>query len=111
MFIPLVISGLRVILNFPILLNLIVDIGVLIYTILGVVNLFGELPGSNWCRRYEHPRGPTMPTSECLHWKLVLTILMGISAGLTILVWYVALSCFLKPLPLFSACPVSRIKF
>jgi len=84
MCLPLVISGLSVIFNFPILLNLIMDVEVLTHIIPRVVNLFDELPPSNLCRWHNYPGEP--PIRQCLHWKLVITILIGISAGFTILV-------------------------
>jgi len=87
---PIVISGIRGRFDVPILLNVAIDVMLLVCIIPGVVDFITEIPNSNswWCRRNTYPAPPVLD-AKCLHWKLIVTILMGISAGFTLLIWYV----------------------
>jgi len=84
----LVFSVVNTFVNFPILLNMIVDVVLAAFTIAKVVRLIEAFPNSAWCQtRYRYPnRDPIYPHPKCGHWKLVVTILMGIVAGFSIII-------------------------
>jgi len=86
MSIPLIVSGISAVHNFPILLNVVVEILVLALIIPRVFDLFVGFPNSNWCRPSGWLEEPPVP-ANCLQWKLVVTILMGFNAGFTLIVW------------------------
>jgi hypothetical protein len=88
LFVSLVFSVINILANFPILLNIIVDVVLAAGVIQWVVRLLIAFPDSNWCRiQYPYPR-PGYPTPEpipphpkCEDWKLVVKILTGIAGG------------------------------
>ena len=84
---PLVISGISALFNFPILLNVVIDVVLLACIIPRVINFIAAIPNSQWCQP-TYP-GPPLPDVKCLHWKLTLTILMGVDSGFTLLIWCV----------------------
>ena len=89
----IVFSALNIFVTIPILLSMVVD-GVLAgYVIARVVGFIESFPDSSWCQtRYNYPgRTPIPPPAGCGHWKLVSTVLMGITAGFSILIAYVVL--------------------
>ena len=88
---PIVISGINTLIVLPILLNVVADIVLLACIIPRVVHLIVAIPNSQWCQPYTYPGQPSnpLPNPDCLHWKPILTVLMGISAGFTLLIWYV----------------------
>ena len=90
---PLVISGINILIILPILLNVVVDIVLLACIIPRVVDLIVAIPNSSsqWCQPYSYPGQPSppLPDQNCPYWKSILTIVMGISAGFTLLIWYV----------------------
>ena len=89
---PIVISGINTFIVLPILLNVVADIVLLAYTIPKVVHLIAAIPnsGSQWCEPWSYPGQPTpLPDPDCPYWKSVMTILTAISAGFTLLLWYV----------------------
>ena len=82
---PFVISGISALIKFPILLNVIVDVVLLACIIPRVIDFITGIPNSLWCQPNTYP----VPDAKCLHWKSILTILMGIGTGFTLLIWYV----------------------
>lgn len=86
---PLVISVISALVIFPILLNIVVDVVLLACIIPRAAELIRETPTPYWCQSYRYPGPPSPPDQRCLHWKLVLTILMGIGAGFALLISYV----------------------
>jgi len=90
---PIVISGINTVRVLPILLNVVADIVLLACIIPGVVHLIAAIPNSSyqWCKPYSYPGQPSppLPDPDCPYWKSVMTVLMGISAGFTLLIWYV----------------------
>ncbi|PPQ79468.1 hypothetical protein CVT26_007711 [Gymnopilus dilepis] len=101
----IVFSALNIFVTIPILLSMVVD-GVLAgYVIARVVGFIESFPDSSWCQtRYNYPgRTPIPPPAGCGHWKLVSTVLMGITAGFSILIAYVyCLHCSIAPSELGS---------
>ncbi|KAF8804234.1 hypothetical protein BYT27DRAFT_7194664 [Phlegmacium glaucopus] len=81
MFVSLIFSIINALVNFPILLNMIVDVVLTAFIIPGVVHILQAFPNSSWCGMY--------PRRKCEFWKLVVKILIGISAGFGIIVRYV----------------------
>ncbi|KAF8902879.1 hypothetical protein CPB84DRAFT_1846007 [Gymnopilus junonius] len=73
--------------DFPILLNMIVDVVLTTFTIVNVVRFIGSFPESSWCRSWiQYPsRKPISSHPKCGHWKTVSTVLMGIIAAFSIL--------------------------
>ncbi|KAF8812027.1 hypothetical protein BYT27DRAFT_7160291 [Phlegmacium glaucopus] len=95
MSVSLVFSIINVLVDFPILLNLIVDIVLTASVFPRVFSLLDTLPNSAWCQiqiGYPNP-GENLPHPKCKDWKSVVTILMGIAAafGGIVGVIYVAL--------------------
>jgi len=84
-FISLIFAVINVLVNVPILISIVADIVLDVFIFLGFFRLLEALPDDGWCQSYSYPRpgypGPSPPTPQCLHWKLVVTILIGISAG------------------------------
>jgi len=114
MSIPLVVSGISALLNFPILLNVVVEILVLALIIPRVVDLFGGLPKSDWCRPPTGWPGERPVPANCLQWKLVITILMGFIAGFTLVVCIIyAIQLLLRAIAIFKTklwkTPLSRV--
>lgn len=81
-FVSLIVSFINVLVNLPMLLNLIVDIVFASGVITCVFHLIDELPG-DWCRQYRYP-GDNIPepNPKCKDWMLVVKILTGVAAGL-----------------------------
>ncbi|KDR78793.1 hypothetical protein GALMADRAFT_244346 [Galerina marginata CBS 339.88] len=84
-FVSLIFSVINVLVNFPILLNVIVDVVLsagIIASVFGLVNVF---PDSSWCRKYDpgNPRpGPFPVDPKCAHEILVVVkILTGTAVG------------------------------
>lgn len=94
MFVSLVFSIINVLVNFPILLNIIVDIVLTACIIPRVFSFFDAIPGTgnlDWCqpqRRYPSPE-PIPPHPRCEDWKLIVKIVMGIATGFGGIVGYV----------------------
>ncbi|KAF8812029.1 hypothetical protein BYT27DRAFT_7183181 [Phlegmacium glaucopus] len=80
MSVSLVFSIINVLVDFPILLNLIVDIVLTACIIPGVFRLLDMSPDSNWCRKPVGYPSP-YPHPKCKDWKSVVTILTGIAAA------------------------------
>ncbi|KAF8804236.1 hypothetical protein BYT27DRAFT_7107867 [Phlegmacium glaucopus] len=102
MFVSLIFSIINALVNFPILLNMILDVVLTAYIIPGVVHILQALPNSSWCaimRQYPWPGNPNpqpiYPHPKCDIWKLVVTILIGISAGSGIIVSVIYLTLLL----------------
>ena len=90
---PLVNSGLSALFIFPILFSIAIDAVLLACVVAIVVEFILQIPNSEGCRqfRYRWPAEPIpLPLDpKCLHWQSILTVLMVIIAGLTLLIWYV----------------------
>ncbi|KAF8812031.1 hypothetical protein BYT27DRAFT_7183188, partial [Phlegmacium glaucopus] len=88
--VSLVFSTINVLVDLPILLNLIVDIVLAACLIPRVFLLLDTLPDSYWCpipNGYPYPY--PYPHQKCKDWKSVVTILMGIAASFGAIVGYV----------------------
>jgi len=92
-FVSVIFSFINVLVNFPMVLNMVVDVVLASGIIASVVRLFEEFPGSNWCqieRGWPRPGNPNpapvYPHPKCEHWKLVVKILMGIAGGFAIII-------------------------
>jgi len=88
--VPLVISGINVLIRFPILLNVVVDVVILACIIPKLINFAVGIPNESqqWCIPNRYPGQLPIPPRDpkCLHWKSIITILMWIGSGLTLLV-------------------------
>jgi len=82
-FVSLIVSLINVLVNLPMLINLIVDIVFASGIITQVPSLIGGL-WDGWCRpRYQYPGDDIPePNPKCKYWMLVSKILTGIAAGL-----------------------------
>jgi hypothetical protein len=94
MLVSLVFSTINVLVVFPILLNLIVDIVLTATVFPCVFILIDAIPNSTWCQiQYGYPRpGDRLPHPKCEDWKSAVTILMGIAATYGGIVGYVLFS-------------------
>jgi len=112
LFVSLVFSVINILANFPILLNVIVDVVLAPGIITWVFNLIDGFPDSNWCSpgRPRPGRPVPMPAPQphpkCADWKLVVQILMGIAAGLAGIVGVIYLG-----LLVFRSIAIFRTKF
>ncbi|PPQ74467.1 hypothetical protein CVT26_001104 [Gymnopilus dilepis] len=84
----IVFSVINIFVKLPVLLNIIVDIFLAAFTIAHTVSFIDAFPSQSWCQeriRYPGP-GRDPPHPKCEHWKFISTILMSITAGLSILI-------------------------
>ena len=95
MFVSLVFSIINVVVNFPILFNLIVDVVLTPFIILRVDRFINSLPASYyWCQNGPIYPQPGLPQDQpiplnCGHWKTVVTVLMAIIASFGGIIAYV----------------------
>jgi hypothetical protein len=94
MLVSLVFSTINVLVVFPILLNLIVDIVLTATVFPSVFFLIDTLPDSSWCQiQHQFPiPGDRLPHPKCKDWKSAVTILMVIAATFGGIVGYVLFS-------------------
>jgi len=73
----------NVLVNVPILINIIFDIVLPAIITPGVFRFLEALPNYNWCQISNDPwpNPQPNPPPECESWKLVVTVLMGVAAG------------------------------
>jgi len=97
-FASLLFAAINVIFNFPILLNVIVDIVLAACTIPKAVRLIELILDPDWCREQSGlpiprpiPEPIPEPNPKCEHWTLVVKVLMGIIAGFSLLICVVYL--------------------
>ena len=88
MVVSLIFSIINVVVNLPILLNLIVDVVLTPFIIQRVVRLIEGFTTPVWCQNDPRPWYPP-PIPNCDHWKFVVTVLMWIIAGFGGIIAYV----------------------
>jgi len=80
----LIFAVINVVFNFPILLNVVVDITLAACIIPRIVRLIDVFPDRNWCLWYGYPT--PQPDPKCEQWKLVVAVLIGVILGLSLLI-------------------------
>ncbi|RFU26831.1 hypothetical protein B7463_g9504, partial [Scytalidium lignicola] len=110
LFVNFVLSAPTVFLEIPIIINIAVHIAMSIVIFIFSGKLFGNgWPGANFCRRWENTPGhyrPLPDTPECIEARTTVRLMMGVSAGMGIIVGLLILTMLLLRLV-----AISRTKF